>query len=91
MIGLVGKMGRNREVCDICLLNVLQQYGGVAISSEIADVIDFTNEGTSKRLHQLQGDGYVYHREAARNIILWRITPEGKLHAKRDCTCSNNY
>lgn len=91
MIGLVGKMGRDREVCDICLLSVLQQYGGVAISSEIAGVIDFTNEGVSKRLQQLQDEGYVYHREAARNIILWRITPEGKLHAEQDCTCSNEY
>lgn len=73
--------GRKPTVTDGELLRIFAESPHEFLATnEVADEIEMSQQGTSKRLDSLSEDGYLYTRVAG-NVRIWWLTQEGKEQA----------
>lgn len=76
--------GREETVTDTEILRVFVNSEDPALfTGEVADEIDFSNQGTLPRLRELADEGYLATKKSGR-VPMWWITDSGRKYIADD-------
>lgn len=74
--------GREETIDDKTILRLIRDSDDPFLAtSEIADLLDFSSQGTLKRLYSLEEDGYLSCKKAG-NTNIWWLTDSGIEYTK---------
>ncbi|GAA0297227.1 hypothetical protein GCM10009066_09450 [Halarchaeum salinum] len=80
----MGSPGRKKDVSDMEILRAIQTIPGPAfLTSELADRIGLSRQGTSRRLHDLEEEGLLATKKAG-GRRLWWLTYDGERRLAED-------
>lgn len=72
-------MARTPRVNDVDLLKQIVLYPDpVVTAAELSEHVDYSPDGVRRRLHDLEGKGFVKSRKVGANAVVWWPTEAGR-------------